>query len=188
MGKKSDELRREITEYRQQLDARANRLEERVRNDVRDSRETADQDLRERLHIDKYAEERPFLTLAVAFGAGMVLGAVTPNPPMPSMGKSKNGGQSQSSSSSNSGMLSSLLGTATGSLSSTLSDEVRELFRQATGERNSAGSSASSESSGSTGAHAMRMDGENDPNMDRHEAAESAEAGEEPSKKERAKG
>lgn len=186
MGKKSDELRREITEYRQQLDARANRLEQRVRNDVRDSRETADQDLRERLHIDKYAEERPFLTLAVAFGAGMVLGAVTPNPPMPSVGKSKSGSGRGQSSGSNGGMLSSLMGTATGSLSSTLSDEVRELFRQATGERSSPQSAASdtSGSSGFTGARAMRTDDGNDPNMNRHEDAQTAAS----SQKERTEG
>ena len=72
MGKRSDELQREIAEYRQRLDAKVDRLDDRVRSDLRDSRETVDQDVRQRLHLDKYADARPLLTVAVAFGTGVV--------------------------------------------------------------------------------------------------------------------
>jgi ElaB/YqjD/DUF883 family membrane-anchored ribosome-binding protein len=132
MGKKSDELQREIREHRAYLDRKLDRVDERVRSDVERSRQTVDADLRERLHLDRYAEERPFLTLAVAFGTGFALGAVTPAvpaPSMPSMARSEGRG------SRGDGALGSLLGMLSGSLGSTITDEVREMFRQATGDR-----------------------------------------------------
>jgi ElaB/YqjD/DUF883 family membrane-anchored ribosome-binding protein len=119
MGKRSDELQREIADYRGRLDAKVNRLDERVRSDLRDSRETVDRDVRERLQLDKYAEERPFLTLATAFGAGILLGSVTPSIPTPSM----------PSMSSRDGR------GASGALSGTIEEEVRQLFSQVTGGR-----------------------------------------------------
>ena len=136
MGKRSDELRREIDDYRRQLDSKIDRLDERVRSDLRDSRDTVDRDVRDRLHLDKYAEERPLLTLAVAFGTGILLGSVTPEMPTPSMPSRSNGSKNnQSGSSGDSGMLSQLVGTATGALGGTIQQEIRDLIQQATGSR-----------------------------------------------------
>jgi ElaB/YqjD/DUF883 family membrane-anchored ribosome-binding protein len=143
MGKRSDELQREIADYRGRLDAKVNRLDERVRSDLRDSRETVDRDVRERLQLDKYAEERPFLTLATAFGAGILLGSVTPSIPTPSMpsmssrdgrGPSRNSGGNESGT-GGSGFLSTIVGSASGALSGTIEEEVRQLFSQVTGGR-----------------------------------------------------
>ncbi|MEX0749723.1 MAG: hypothetical protein WD359_02860 [Dehalococcoidia bacterium] len=169
MGKRSDELQREIADYRQRLDARVNRIDERVRSDVRDSRETVDQDLRDRLHLDKYAEERPFLTLAAAFGAGILLGSTTPAVPTPSLpsfsgrdsqdGRGSRGGASGTGSM---GFLASIVGSASGALSGTIEDEVRQLFSQVTGGREASRASTRGESSGS-GRH-----------VNRHEDAESS--------------
>jgi ElaB/YqjD/DUF883 family membrane-anchored ribosome-binding protein len=138
MGKRSDELRSEIDALRRQLDSKIDRLDERVRSDFRDSRETIDRDVRDRLHIQEYAEERPFLTLATAFGAGILLGTVTPAVPTPSMPGRRNGSRNDSQSGSSggdAGIMAQLLGSATGALSGTLQDEVRDLFRQVTGSR-----------------------------------------------------
>jgi ElaB/YqjD/DUF883 family membrane-anchored ribosome-binding protein len=143
MGKRSDELRREIADYRRRLDAKVNRLDERVRSDLQESRETVDRDMRERLQLDKYAEERPFLTMAAAFGAGILLGSLTPSIPMPSMssrdgrGPSRNGGASESGTGGG-GFLASIIGSASGALSGTIEDEVRQLFSQVTGGREKA--------------------------------------------------
>jgi hypothetical protein len=136
MGKRSDELQREIREYRQRLDEKADRLSERVRSDVRDSRETVDKDLRERLQLEKYADERPLLTLAAAFGTGVLLGSCTPSAPTPSMPSmpGRDGGSSRrdSADSGGGGMLASLIGSASGALSGTIEEEVREIFSQVT--------------------------------------------------------
>jgi hypothetical protein len=145
MGKTSDELQREIRDYRQQLDEKADRLNVGLRSDVRDSRETVDKNLRERLQLEKYADERPLLTLAAAFGTGVLLGSFTPDVPMPSMPSmpGRDGGSSQqnSSGSGGSGMLASLIGSASGALSGTIEDEVREIFSQVTrGRRDQEGS------------------------------------------------
>jgi hypothetical protein len=148
MGKRSDELQREIADYRRRLDAKANRLDERVRSDLRDSRETVDRDVRERLQLDKYAEERPFLTLAAAFGAGILLGSVTPSMPSMSSGDGRTGsrgayrGGSESGTGGN-GFLSSIIGSASGALSGTIEDEVRQLFSQVTGGRDGSSPSGS---------------------------------------------
>jgi ElaB/YqjD/DUF883 family membrane-anchored ribosome-binding protein len=155
MGKRSDELQREIREYRQRLDQKADRLNERVRSDVRDSRENVDKNVRERLNLDKYAEERPLLTLAAAFGTGVLLGSFTPSVPTPSMPSmpsmpGRNGGSARGHSNSGtggSGMLASLIGSASGALSGTIEDEVREIFSQISrgrDDRQSAGRAASS--------------------------------------------
>jgi len=165
MGKRSDELQREIADYRRQLDAKANRLDERVRSDLRDSRENVDKDVRERLHLDKYANERPFLTLATAFGAGILLGTVTPavpTPSMPSMGRGSSDGASGRSSGTGgggNGFLSSIMGSASGALSGTIEDEVRNLFSQVTGGRDGSSTSGSRSTSGAR------------PYVDRHEDA-----------------
>jgi hypothetical protein len=92
--------------------------------------------VRDRLHIQQYAEERPFLTLATAFGAGILLGTVTPAVPTPSMPGRSNGNRASSGTGDGS-MLAQLLGSATGALSGTLQDEVRDLVRQVTGSRDS---------------------------------------------------
>jgi len=153
MGKRSDELQREIADYRRRLDAKANRLDERVRSGLRDSRETVDRDVRERLQLDKHAEERPFLTLAAAFGAGILLGSVTPSIPTPSMPSMSSGdGRSGSrgayrggreSGTGGNGFLSSIIGSASGALSGTIEDEVRQLFSQVTGGRDGSSTSGS---------------------------------------------
>lgn len=136
MGKTSDELQREIREYRDRLDEKASRLNERMRSDVRDSRETVDKDLRERLQLEKYADERPLLTLAAAFGTGVLLGSFTPSMPTPSMPSmpGRDGGSSRggSSGSGGSGMLSTLISSASGALSGTIEEEVRGIFSQVT--------------------------------------------------------
>jgi len=158
MGKTSDELQREIREYRQRLDQKADRLNERVRSDVRDSRETVDKDVRERLHLDQYAEERPLLTLAAAFGTGVLLGSFTPSIPTPSVPSmpGRNGG-SGSSGSGGSGMLASLIGSASGALSGTIEEEVREIFSQISrGRDDGRGASRSASSREDVDRHADR--------------------------------
>ena len=105
-----------------------------MRSDARDSRETVDKDLRERLQLEKFADERPLLTLAAAFGTGVLLGSFTPSVPMPSMPSmpGRDGSSRGSTGTGGSGMLASLIGSASGALSGTIEEEVREIFSQVT--------------------------------------------------------
>lgn len=107
-----------------------------MRSDARESRETVREDVRQRLPVETYAEERPLLTLAAAFGTGVLLGSFTPDVSMPSM-PGRNGGSARqgSSGTGGSGMLASLIGSASGALSGTIEDEVRQIFSQVTGGR-----------------------------------------------------
>ena len=133
MGKRSDELQREIADYRRHLSSRIDDLQERIRSDVRDTGGAVDQNVRERLKVTQYAEERPLLSVAAAFGGGVLLGMLTDSGGGGSQQqynngrygmRSRNGGRHESGN----GLLASLLGSSTGMLTGTLQEQIRGLF------------------------------------------------------------
>lgn len=129
MGKKPDEVQREVEECRRRLDRRVSDLEQRVRTDVTDAGHTLAADVTERTGLKTQAETRPLTTLMGAFGTGMLLGVASGG------GGGKRGYPEPYRDAGNgNGLLGELLGSASGLLGGTLQDEFRRVLDQAFGE------------------------------------------------------
>jgi hypothetical protein len=141
MGKRSADIEREIAEHREAIARKRMRLEDRVRTDVHDARVSVTEEIESRTKLGEYARERPLMTLATAFGAGVLLG-----------GLSDGGGESEprgeqprtvryhrEASGGRDGMVASLLGSLTGPIGATLQDEVRSAIRDIFGRSDGAG-------------------------------------------------
>jgi hypothetical protein len=141
MGKRSADIEREIAEHRDSIARKRTRLEDRVRTDVHDARVSVTEEIESRTKLGDYARERPLMTLATAFGAGVLLG-----------GMSDSGGNNDArgeqprtvryrreASGAGDGMVASLLGSLTGPIGATLEDEVRSAIRDIFGRNNGAG-------------------------------------------------
>lgn len=154
MGKNPDELQREIAAYRRQLDSRISGLEARVRADVDDVRTTAKDDARhagaglrdsldeiaDRTHLSENVEQRPLTMLAVAFGAGILLGTLSPGG-IPGLGGAEGNGSKRTQPSranryaqqDDDGLFSDLQSAVSGMLGATVQTELRELISEAFG-------------------------------------------------------
>lgn len=148
MGKKPDQIEREIAEKRSQISAQIEGLQTRVQDDVDamrlDAKERSAQafgDAKETLkvdHIKQMMEDHTVSTMAGAVGLGVVLGMVSEG--LSSGGSNSNSsrsngyGGSNGSSSRNGGgggiasMLASFVGPAASTAQSELQDLVREGF------------------------------------------------------------
>jgi hypothetical protein len=127
MGKTSAELEREIGEHRRRMTWKRDRLEHRVRSGVRDARDAVNDEVMSRTNINEYAQQRPLTTLAAAFGAGVLLGAVSDGS---GGGREEyRGDRNHQRSEQGSGLLAGMLGTVTGPLGNTIQDELRLAIR-----------------------------------------------------------
>jgi hypothetical protein len=128
MGKTSAEIEREIAAHREAVSRKRERLEERVRTDVHDARVAVSDEVLSRTKIGEYARERPLMTLAAAFGAGVLLGNITDpgaaNGPQPAAQRGP-----RDHGAGRDGLLGALLGSVTTPLGGALHDEVRDLVR-----------------------------------------------------------
>jgi ElaB/YqjD/DUF883 family membrane-anchored ribosome-binding protein len=84
MGKKPDQIEREIREQRDAISARISGLQERVQKDVESvkteaqSRANSVKDqAKESLNLDAQVQDHPLASLAGAFGVGVVLGVLS---------------------------------------------------------------------------------------------------------------
>lgn len=132
MSQRPADIEREINRRRQELSRHIDALNERVRGGVEDARDAFDErvdELVSRAKIDECAEQRPLLTLASAFGVGVLLGAITDPGSSSDSGDRRRGGRRQPGD----GALSDLLGALTGALGSSatvaVQDEVRTAIR-----------------------------------------------------------
>jgi hypothetical protein len=150
MGKRSADIEREIAEHRQNITRKRTQLEDRVRTDVHDARVSVTDEIAERTKLGEYARERPLMTLAAAFGAGVLLGGVTDSGG--GGGKeSHDGGREprtvryrREANGSGDGLVASLLGSITGPVGFTLQDEVRSAIRDVFGRDGSSGGTETS--------------------------------------------
>ena len=151
MGKRPDEIRREIAAHRSMMQSKIERLEGRVRDDVRDASEDMRHDVLERTRINEYVEKRPLTTVAGALGAGILLGVLSESVSFggqDSARRSVSGRYREDSGAGVSGMLDDLLRTAAGFVGGGVQHEVRELLRQVLGDESNGDARRASDGNG----------------------------------------
>lgn len=137
MGKKPDEIEREIAQHREAIGRKLGELKARVRDDATELRAVAGEDLAERTGLRQQAEQRPLVTVGAALGVGMVAGAISGGrraAKEPAQRTPSNLARAQSPADSppagaKDSVIAELLGTITGGLSTTLQDELRQALR-----------------------------------------------------------
>ena len=80
MPKRSDQLESEIAQRRQQIASRVQKLDQRVRDDIGDTKSAIGDgvgNLADRTRLTDQVEQRPLLAVASALGIGIALGAIT---------------------------------------------------------------------------------------------------------------
>ena len=143
MGKTTADIEREIELQRELISRRLQNLEDRVSDDVRDTGksvthkfESASQQVDETLHISEQVEQRPFTVLLGALGVGFMLGMMSDRG-----GGSRDSGAGKRKSvlrydrgergqqTDDGGIVSELMGTASGFISGTLGNELKDFVR-----------------------------------------------------------
>jgi hypothetical protein len=134
MDKTPDQLQREIAEYRTRLDRKFEGLETRLRDDVRQVRQTAADDvggLGDRVQLRDHIERRPMTSLAAAFAGGVLLGMFGPDTAKGAASGVRSAAAGAGS--AGGGMANDLLGGVSGLLGISLQDEVRAFVRDLAG-------------------------------------------------------
>ncbi len=122
MGKKPDEIQRDIARHRASMNDKAEELRERVHRDVTDARTAVQDRLGEHSNLSAFVEKRPLVTVASALGAGLVAGAVTGRG-----ARSKDHAtRTNAGGTSGGGFLAEALSAITGNVGSTLQGELRQ--------------------------------------------------------------
>lgn len=128
MGKTPDDIEREIAQHRADVTTKVHNLRSRVSDGMESARTNVKEQVTERAKVHEYVEQRPVMSLATAFGAGIALGALSGSISMGG-GRESTPSPQQQPRTSAAGGLGELIGTLTGTLSGTLQDELRQSVR-----------------------------------------------------------
>jgi ElaB/YqjD/DUF883 family membrane-anchored ribosome-binding protein len=139
MGRNPDEIEREIASRRAQITNHVQDVQHRVRDDVAEVKQTANQQATEainqtksKLDLTGQTKEHPYTMLAGALGLGVVLGAASEGLPGGGNGSRHSNGRNGDSHSdgASSGMLGGLVTSMLGPTADTVRDELRNLVKE----------------------------------------------------------
>jgi hypothetical protein len=139
VGKKPAEIQHEIEAKRAQIGAQIDGVQHRVRSDVTDLKQSAQDQASETINQTKstldvgaHAREHPLSMLTGALGVGVLLGAASEGLPGSGRRDQHNGqhnGNQQASKEKSDGFLGCLIMSTLGTTADTVRDELRELVK-----------------------------------------------------------